>query len=56
LALSFKQQVVVLPELALRAGRFRSLSRFLRVGVDAVEREMTVYDLNIFGVSVYQTL
>jgi hypothetical protein len=47
---------VVLPELALRAGRFGRFGRFLGVGVNARQREVTVDYLNIIRVSVCQTL
>ena len=47
---------MVFPELALGTGSFGRLGRFLRVGVDAVKRKVTINYLNIFWVSVYQTL
>jgi hypothetical protein len=47
---------MVLPELALRAGRFSRFSRFLSIRVNAIQRKMTVDNQDILGVSVCQTL
>jgi hypothetical protein len=54
--LALEQGVVVLPELALRAGGLGRLGRLLGVGMDARQRKVTVDYLDIFGVSVCQTL
>jgi hypothetical protein len=56
LALALEQEIVILPEPALRARGFGRLGRLLGVGVDAVERKMPVDYLYIIGVSVCQTL
>lgn len=46
---------MVFPELALRTGSLGRLGRFLRVRMDAIQRKVAIYDLNLFGVGVYQT-
>lgn len=46
---------MVFPELALSAGSLGSLGRFLRVRMDAIQRKVAIYDLNLFRIGVYQT-
>ena len=55
-SLTLKQSVVVLPEPVLCAGGLSGLGRLLGVGMDARQRKVTVDYLDIFGVSVCQTL
>ncbi len=41
---------MVFPELALSAGSLGSLGRFLRVRMDAIQRKVAIYDLNLFRI------
>ena len=54
--LALEQQIVILPELSLCPGRFRRFGRFLGIGMNTVQRKVTINYLDIIGVSVYQTL